>query len=154
MLVAYFPRGNKLLRAKLQIASRRPNFRTALPSLLQGLTTSLGTNESIRDQVARLIALGVSQTTLAKRMGLHLSWFNRWINDKGPPRVISVAALDGFAAYLTELATAIQSASVTTDEANAQVTRAARRRDAREPGDVPASIATAKSLSRPRRQRR
>jgi len=48
--------------------------------LQQGPTTSLDTNETIREQVVQLIALGVSQTTLAKRMGVHLSWFNRWIS--------------------------------------------------------------------------
>lgn len=151
MSVAYFPRGNNLLRAKLQIALQRPNFVSVLPSLRQGSATSLDTNESIREQVVRLIALGVSQTTLAKRMGVHLSWFNRWINKKDPPRVIDVAALDGFTAYLTELATAIQSAGATTDEAYAQVTRAARRP---QPGDSPAPIATPKSPVGQRRQRR
>lgn len=129
----------------MQTASQRPNPESALPSLLQGPTTSLGTNESIREQVAGLIALGVSQTTLAKRMGVHLSWFNRWINKKDPPRVIDVTALDGFFAYLTELSAAIQQAGVAIDEAHAQVTRAATRR---EPGDVPASAAQAKPHSR------
>lgn len=102
MSVAYFPRGNNLLRAKLQTALQRPNFVSVLPSLRQGSTTSLDTNESIREQVVRLIAL------------------------------------DGFTAYLAELATAIQSAGATTDEAYAQVTRAA----------------TATPPARPRRQRR
>jgi hypothetical protein len=146
MSVAYFPRGNKLLRAKLHTTLERPNRESPLPSLPQGPTTSLGTNESIRDQVARLIALGVSQTTLAKRMGVHLSWFNRWINDKGPPRVINVTALDGFAAYLAELAAAIQAAGVTTDEAHAQVTRAAHPSEPSEP----ASGATVKPRSQKR----
>ena len=135
----------------MHTAIHRPNPGFALPLLRQAPTTSLGTNESIRDQVAKLIALGVSQTTLAKRMGLHLSWFNRWINDKGPPRVITVAALDGFAAYLAELSAAIQQAGVTTDEAHAQVTRAAHRRDS---GDVPADIAPAPRSQQQRRQRR
>jgi hypothetical protein len=125
MLVAYFPRGNKLLRAKLHTALPRPNSGFALPSLAQGPITSLDTNESIREQVVQLIALGVSQTTLAKRMGVHLSWFNRWINKKDPPRVISVAALDGFAAYLAELSIAIQQAGVTTHAAHGQVAPAA-----------------------------
>jgi hypothetical protein len=61
-------------------------------------------------------------------MGVHLSWFNRWINKKDPPRVISVAALDGFATYLAELSVAIQQAGVTTDQAHAQVTGTDRRR--------------------------
>jgi hypothetical protein len=129
MPVAYFPHSNELLRAKLQTALQRPNAGFALPSLRQGPSTSLDTNESIREQVIRLIDLGVSQTTLAKRMGVHLSWFNRWVNQKGPPRVISVAALDGFATYLVELSGAIQQAGVTATEAHAQVTRPARRRD-------------------------
>jgi hypothetical protein len=139
MLVAYFPRSNELLRAKLQTALQRPNSRFSLPSLRQGPITSLDTNESIREHVAQLIALGVSQTTLAKRMQLHPSWFNRWINKKGPPRVIPVTALDGFAAYLDELSGAIQQADLTTNEAHAP-----RRRDA---DALPARGATVKPRS-------
>ena len=131
MPVAYFPCGNKLLRAKLHTAIRQPKPGFALPSLRQGPSTSLDTNKSIREQVARLIALGVSQTTLAKRMGLHPSWFNRWINEKGSMRVIPVTALDGFATYLEELSGAIQQADVTTTEAHAPV--AAARRDEAKP---------------------
>jgi hypothetical protein len=129
MFVAYFPRGNELLRAKLQTAHQQPKPGFALPLLRQGPITSLDTNELIREQVAQLIALGVSQTMLAKHMGVHLSWFNRWVNKKEPARVIPVTALDGFAAYLAELSRAIQQADATTTEAHAQIPRATRRRD-------------------------
>lgn len=145
MLVAYFPRSNELLRAKLHTAIRQPKPAVPLPSLRQRPTTSLDTNESIREQVAKLIALGVSQTTLAKRMRLHPSWFNRWINEKGSPRVIPVTALDGFTAYLDELSGAIQQAGITTDEA-----RAPRRHGA---GQVPANGATVKPRAGRKRER-
>jgi Homeodomain-like domain len=124
MPVAYFPCGNNLLRAKLQTVPQRSNSGFALPSWRQ--EPSLDTNESIREQVAQLIALGVNQATLAKRMGVHPSWFNRWINRKDPPRVISVTALDGFAAYLAELAAAIQHAGATTNKAQGKDSRRTR----------------------------
>jgi hypothetical protein len=60
MSVAQFPYGNKLLRAKLQTAHQRSHSVVSLPSFRQGPTTSLDTNESIREQVVSLIALGVS----------------------------------------------------------------------------------------------
>lgn len=126
MSIAYFRGRNKLLRAKLRMASMS-SPRASTPLILgPGSIANVGTtNESIREQVALLIELGVSQTALAKRMGVHISWFNRWINGKGTDRTITVDALDGYAAYLADLSAAIHQAGVTAAEAHAQIMRAA-----------------------------
>jgi predicted transcriptional regulator len=71
------------------------------------------TNEAIRQRVSRLIDLGVSQKVLAKKMGLTETKFSRWVNQKRDV-VIPVSALDGFVAYLDELAEAIRETEATT----------------------------------------
>lgn len=71
----------------------------------------MDTNERIRQQVSRLVDKGVSQKMLAKKMGMTETKFSRWLNQKTtPPIVLSVAAMDGFGRYVTELSEAIQEA--------------------------------------------
>lgn len=73
----------------------------------------MDTNEAIRQRVSRLVDLGVSQKVLAKKMGLTETRFSRWLNQKRDV-VIPVSALDGFIAYLDELAEAIRDTEATT----------------------------------------
>jgi hypothetical protein len=125
MNLAKFPTSNDLLRSKFRMAVMRAPQASVRPLLGAELSAGVGTNETIRDQVALLITLGVSQTALAKRMGVNVSWFNRWINGKAGDRLISVGALDGFAGYLADLSAAIHQAGAAASEAYAQVARAA-----------------------------
>jgi hypothetical protein len=134
MEVVKFVSRNKLLRPNLRTASKRSVSysvgRLTLPSLTlrEARRDPLGTNETIRGDVARLIDLGVSQKVLAQRMGVTESWFSRWLNQKkSSPQIISVAALDGFATYLHELAAAIAQAGQHSSDAIDQVAHAGRR---------------------------
>lgn len=75
----------------------------------------MDTNDAIRQRVSRLIDLGVSQKVLAKKMGLSETRFSRWLNQKRDV-VIPVSAMDGFIAYLDELAEAIRETEATAGE--------------------------------------
>jgi transcriptional regulator with XRE-family HTH domain len=71
------------------------------------------TNERIRQQVSRLVDKGVSQKTLASKMGMTETKFSRWLNQKtDPPIVLTVAAMDGFSRYVHELSEAIREAEM------------------------------------------
>jgi transcriptional regulator with XRE-family HTH domain len=65
------------------------------------------TNESLRQRALRLVTHGVSQKVLAGKMGMTPSTFSRWLNQKDGINPASVAALDGFNAYVHELNTAL-----------------------------------------------
>jgi transcriptional regulator with XRE-family HTH domain len=65
------------------------------------------TNESLRQRALRLVTLGCSQKILAAKMGMQASTFSRWLNQKDEIGPVSVTALDGFNAYLQELAEAL-----------------------------------------------
>jgi transcriptional regulator with XRE-family HTH domain len=73
------------------------------------------TNEAIRQRVSRLVDLGVSQKVLAKKMGLTETRFSRWLNQKRDVD-IPVSAMDGFIAYIDELADAIRDTEPTGDD--------------------------------------
>jgi transcriptional regulator with XRE-family HTH domain len=72
-----------------------------LPSFL------VDTNESLRQRALRLVAHGVSQKVLAAKMEMAPSTFSKWLNQKDGIGPASVTALDGFNAYVHELAAAL-----------------------------------------------
>jgi hypothetical protein len=109
MKVAQSLSRNKLLQFPLPATAKSTHAPRMLPSLTpDGVGRApVGTNEVIRADIRRLSNLGVSQKTFAARMGLHESWFSRWLNQRGNPLVLSVAAMDGYIRYLQELAATI-----------------------------------------------
>ncbi len=78
-----------------------PDWCVLLPSCL------VDTNESLRQRALRLVTRGVSQKVLAGKMGMTPSTFSRWLNQKDGINPASVTALDGFNAYVHELADAL-----------------------------------------------
>jgi transcriptional regulator with XRE-family HTH domain len=70
------------------------------------------TNEALRQRALRLVTLGCSQKILAAKMGMQASTFSRWLNQKNDVGPVSVTALDGFNAYVEELADALASDSI------------------------------------------
>jgi len=65
------------------------------------------TNETLRQRALRLINLGCSQKIMAGKMGMQPATLSRWINQKDGIGPVSVAALDGFNAYVDELREAL-----------------------------------------------
>lgn len=76
----------------------------------------LNTNELLRQRALRLVAHGISQKVLAAKMGMQASTFSRWLNQKDSIGPISVTALDGFNAYLGELADLVTDKGVSIDQ--------------------------------------
>jgi hypothetical protein len=77
------------------------------------------TDDAVRQQVRRLIELGVSQKVLAKYVGENEAWISRWLNRKGTitkggaeskPPVINAHHMDRLGEYLAELADVIEDA--------------------------------------------
>lgn len=107
MPVAIFPFSNNLLHSRLP----RPSIRaksSSRPSIkLASLASrphragfdSLDTNSRIRALVADLLADGLSQITIAHRLGVSPSWFSRWLNAKDD-RAISVDVATRLLGYL------------------------------------------------------
>lgn len=83
-----------------------------LPSFL------VDTNESLRQRALRLVTHGVSQKVLAGKMGMTPSTFSRWLNQKDGINPVSVAALDGFNAYVLELTGVLLEKTVAADAAH------------------------------------
>jgi transcriptional regulator with XRE-family HTH domain len=65
------------------------------------------TNEWLRQRALRLVKLGFSQKILAAKMDMAPSTLSRWLRQKDEIGPASVAALDGFNAYVEELAQAL-----------------------------------------------
>ncbi len=65
------------------------------------------TNELLRQRAKRLVARGVSQKVLAAKMGMPPSSLSKWLHAKEGIGPATVTALDGFNAYVRELADAI-----------------------------------------------
>lgn len=63
----------------------------------------MATNETLRQQVARLIDLGVNQKSIAKRLHVSETWLSRWVNKKRDT-IITVDAMDRLKQYVVELA--------------------------------------------------
>lgn len=68
----------------------------------------MDTNEALRQQALRLVKHGVSQKVLGARMGMKESTFSRWLNGKPGVNPASVVALDGLAAFVKDLSTALE----------------------------------------------
>lgn len=67
----------------------------------------MDTNEAMRQQVLRLIDLGVTQAEIAKRMGTSVSWLSRWVNQKRDA-VPDVREMDLLHRYLEEMRRALE----------------------------------------------
>jgi len=85
----------------IQTSNLRLDACALLPSFV------VDTNESLRQRALRLVTLGCSQKILAAKMGMQASTFSRWLNQKDEIGPVSVTALDGFNAYVQELAAAL-----------------------------------------------
>lgn len=70
------------------------------------------TNETLRQRVLRLVALGCSQKILASKMGMVPATFSRWLNQKAGISPARTSALDGFNAYVQELREALSDTDV------------------------------------------
>jgi len=68
---------------------------------------SVDTNSSLRQRALRLVKHGVSQKVLAGKMGMQPGTFSRWLREKDGIGPASTVALDGFNAYVRELADAL-----------------------------------------------
>jgi len=68
----------------------------------------MGTNDRVRQRIVRLVTRhGISHKVLAARMGMRPSTFSKWLNQK-QHTPISVAAMDGFEAYVQALLADLQ----------------------------------------------
>jgi hypothetical protein len=150
MKVAQFISRDNLLRPNLQNAHKRSVSYHARRGLLPSLKIGgsgydlLDTNETLRRCLIRLIDFGINQKSLAKKLGLHPSWFSRWVNQKGSPaQALSVRELDAFVALIDawnalgvdlkrELETMVQQRTATPPQQAAPLHREPARRKARQ----------------------
>lgn len=68
------------------------------------------TNEWLRQRVWRFVKLGVSQKTLAAKMGMAASTLSKWLNRAEEIGPATLPALDGFHAFVREVADAVAEA--------------------------------------------
>lgn len=94
----------------------------------------MGTKDALRERAKRLLALGVTQKAISDKMGMSRASFNRWMH--GEDARVSVDALDGFNAFLSELSQATEQES---EQAPALAGETFRPGDRRQhPGGPPA----------------
>lgn len=110
-IIARLKPSNNLLQYPLRTSTQRQNSssppRAKLPESGRSRRRSglefVDTNSQIRLRVAALLDHGLNQAHVAKQMGLHPTWFNRWVNGKDT-KVLSVEAANKLLRYLREFA--------------------------------------------------
>jgi hypothetical protein len=65
------------------------------------------TNEQLRKRALLLVNQGVQQKAIAGAMGMSEGGFSKWLREDPAMGPVSVTAMDGFEAFVDELATAI-----------------------------------------------